>query len=98
MSSQSSESDNRKVYSKCGKYIYHICIIDYLQTYNMHKKLEKFAKRVFLFAKGNELSTNPPDFYCKRFQDFVKEKILLTQNQQILKNSFKHLYIDEQTK
>jgi hypothetical protein len=27
-----------------GKYIYHLGIIDYLQDYNIEKKLENFAK------------------------------------------------------
>ena len=33
--------------SKCGKYIYHFCIIDYLQSFTVAKKGEIFFKTVF---------------------------------------------------
>ena len=37
---------NRHRYlSKCGKYIYHVGIIDYLQDYNFEKKAENFYKQ-----------------------------------------------------
>jgi hypothetical protein len=30
--------------SKCGKYVYHIGIIDYLSTFRMKKQMEVWAK------------------------------------------------------
>lgn len=38
------EGNRHKFLSKCGRYIYHIGIIDYLQDFNFDKKLENFLK------------------------------------------------------
>lgn len=46
-----------------GNYIYHISIIDYLQTYSLSKRSELILKTVFWNAKPEELSSIPPDKY-----------------------------------
>lgn len=40
-------SNRRVCQSKCGKYIYHFCIIDYLQSFTITKRGEIFFKTVF---------------------------------------------------
>ena len=69
------KGNRRLCLSKCGKYIYHICIIDYLQTFNLAKRGEIFLKTVFENAKANTLSAIDPDRYASRFIDFMKSKV-----------------------
>ena len=38
------EGSRHKFLSSCGRYIYHIGIIDYLQDFNVDKKLENLLK------------------------------------------------------
>ena len=38
------EGSRHKFLSTCGRFIYHIGIIDYLQDFNFDKKLENFLK------------------------------------------------------
>ena len=38
------EGSRHKFLSQCGRFIYHIGIIDYLQDFNFDKKLENFLK------------------------------------------------------
>lgn len=52
--------------SKCGKFIYHLAIIDYLQDFNMDKRLENMIK-TFINKGGAEISAIPPKRYCHRY-------------------------------
>ena len=74
--------DERKnvgiVYSLCGKFIYHILIIDYLQAFGYFKKVEFYAKRIFTSAKGTELSSIDPKNYGERFIKFMKTVVFNT--------------------
>lgn len=47
----------QQILSSNGNYIYHISIIDYLQKYNMQKRLEHCYKHVILGAKSDEISS-----------------------------------------
>jgi len=38
------DGGRHKFLSRCGRYIYHVGIIDYLQDYNFDKKIENFLK------------------------------------------------------
>ena len=60
------------IHSKCGKFIYHICIIDYLVKFDNYKKLEILYKRVAQNAKVSELSAMDPIAYQQRFWKFFK--------------------------
>lgn len=42
-------------------------IIDILQEWNFHKRLERFFKVYFRFQDKNGLSAVAPDFYAQRF-------------------------------
>mmetsp|Transcript_63956 Transcript_63956/g.106340 ORF Transcript_63956/g.106340 Transcript_63956/m.106340 type:complete len:835 (-) Transcript_63956:332-2836(-) len=58
-----------------GAKYYSIGIIDWLQAYNLRKKLEYFIKR-YLLCKGPGISVAPPDRYAKRFiEDMVHLRI-----------------------
>ena len=61
-----------------GKRVYHIAIIDYLQEWNMQKKLERFTKTVLLGKDGPTLSAIEPEAYATRFRSFV-EKYVITE-------------------
>ena len=59
-----------------GNRVYHISIIDYLQTWNLHKKLERLTKTVFLGKDGQNLSAVDPNVYASRFTDFVLQNVI----------------------
>ena len=49
--SYESQKNKRLINSSCNRYIYHVCIIDYIQTFNYMKKGEIILKTVFKNAK-----------------------------------------------
>ena len=59
-----------------GKRVYHIAIIDYLQEWNLSKKLERFSKTILLGKDGPTLSAIEPEAYAARFSSFVEKNIL----------------------
>ena len=74
--------------SKCGKYIYHIAVIDYLCDYNLDKKLENFVKTKKLSKENaQKISAVPPKDYAKRFVNFMNREVIINEsNQKILIN------------
>ena len=58
-----------------GDYYLHFSIIDYLQKWNLNKKLERFSKTVFLNKDGEKLSAIEPNKYAKRFVNFMEDKL-----------------------
>jgi len=50
-----------------------IGVIDILQSYRMSKKLEHFWKS--LVHDGDNISVHRPDFYAKRFQSFLFDRV-----------------------
>ena len=63
---------NRK---KNPKYVHHLGIIDYLQTYTLEKKMERFFKS--FQATKEEMSVAPPDIYFKRFNKFIRDQVIV---------------------
>ena len=57
--------------------VYHIAIIDYLQEWNLNKKLERFTKTVLLGKDKQTLSAIEPEQYSKRFRNFMEKNVLL---------------------
>ena len=74
------EGSRHKFLSKCGRFIYHIGIIDYLQDFNMDKKLENFAKYTVL-RHGSGISAVPPPQYAERFLRFMRDYVVIDQKQ-----------------
>jgi hypothetical protein len=83
----------RKYMSKCGKFIYHIGIIDYLQPFRIMRKLEIYYKTKILKAKANEISSINPESYASRFELFMRNNIFYNPNYKFLE-----FIIDAKTK
>ena len=62
--------------SSSGRYIYHLAIIDYLQDFNIEKKLENKLK-VIINKQGAEISAIAPSGYFDRYLKFMKEKVII---------------------
>lgn len=83
--SRSSNYTDGKIFSACGRYIYHVSIIDYLQKYNLQKKLERLAKESVRKMtcqncskqsdSNNDLSVVNPAKYRKRFLKFCRREV-----------------------
>lgn len=74
------QGNRHKFLSRCGRYIYHIGIIDYLQDYHIEKKFENFLKfRVLM--KGAGISAVPPCDYAERFLRFMRDHVIIDQKQ-----------------
>ena len=65
--------------SSCGRFIYRIGIIDYLQSYNMAKRAENFIKTRLLFKGDGDggISAVPPEAYAKRFMHSMRGKVII---------------------
>ena len=58
-------------------YLYHMGVIDYLQDFNLNKKLEnKFKSQI---KDGDYISAVPPPWYAKRFIEFMCNNVLINQ-------------------
>lgn len=66
--------------STCGKYIYHMAIIDYLQEFNLEKWGESRLKIWVLRRPPTLISAVDPDLYRKRFIQFMKTEVLIERN------------------
>lgn len=55
---------------------YHFSIIDYLQEWNMSKKMERLGKGILHRNIYNQLSAVPPNQYQARFQKFMSESVI----------------------
>ena len=58
------------------KRVYHVGIIDFLQLWDWNKYAEAKAKSIFQGKDSKLISAVPPDYYQKRFADFMNEKVL----------------------
>jgi len=68
-----------KYISQNGRYIYHIAIIDYLQAFNLEKRLENLIK-VWLYNREEyKISAVAPEMYCHRFFKFMKDNVIINQ-------------------
>lgn len=57
-------------------------IIDILQPYNVRKFLESKVKKII--TVGGEISATDPEYYAKRFREFLSSVIIIhTQKQTI---------------
>lgn len=75
------EYDARQIRSVCGRYIYHVSIIDYLQKYDLNKKLERLYKCSVLALKGehrdtfNMISCVEPKKYKDRLYQSLSKQV-----------------------
>lgn len=68
----------RRANTVVGPSIYYFGMIDILQTWNMDKKLERFAKTKLLGKDTEGLSATPPTAYCDRFKRKMGEILSVT--------------------
>ena len=61
--------------NKDETYSLHLSIIDYLQKWNLNKKVERFSKTVFLNKNGDKLSAIEPNRYATRFINFIEANL-----------------------
>ena len=64
--------------SENGDYIYIIGIIDYLQKYNLKKKVEHCLKAIIYGKDKNMISAVEPTFYGIRFNEFMTKNVFIT--------------------
>ena len=87
MSRNQRAEDRHKFYSKCGKYIYHISIIDYLTDFNFSKKFEHFFK-VYVKRKDKlNISAVNPKRYSERFINFINREVIINEKANIVLNN-----------
>lgn len=58
-----------------GDKIYHIAVIDYIQEWNLKKKVERFYKTKIRGLDAKELSAIEPEQYADRFLNFMEVKV-----------------------
>jgi 1-phosphatidylinositol-4-phosphate 5-kinase len=70
--------DSRNRFTSSDNQVYHFGIIDFLQDWNLQKKIERQYKLAFKLKKGNssDLSAVAPEVYQKRFSDFLSKHVL----------------------
>ena len=55
--------------------IYHVAIIDYLQSWTFNKKMERLLKTQVKGKDGGQLSAIEPNLYATRFKLFMETYI-----------------------
>ena len=66
--------------SDCGRYIYNLAIIDYLQAYDFEKHGEHLIK-VWLYRRdGSLISACNPNPYARRYLSFMREHVVINQS------------------
>ena len=73
--------------SKCGRYVYHIAIIDFLTQFNFAKKAERWFKINVKRRNGKQLSALPPEKYQERFVEFMCQNVFVNENENIVYTS-----------
>ena len=59
------------------KFIYHVAVIDYLQSFNFEKSLESKFKTTILNRKEDLISAIDPMPYAKRFMRFMGQEVFV---------------------
>ena len=86
------EQNEGGMYNYNGSKIYFWGVIDILTEYNTKKKLEHFIKRL---KYGNKISCVPPEFYAKRFWDFICNLIVTVDEYNSIAKNFHKNIIDD---
>ena len=66
--------------STCGRYIYHIAIIDYLTEFNLGKKAESYLKVVVFNNREILVSAVNPLLYAERFMKFMSKEVIINED------------------
>jgi hypothetical protein len=79
--------DRHRFKSTCGRYVYHISVIDFLTRFNFSKKVESWYKTTIKNKKKELVSCVPPELYSKRFIDFMNKQVIVNENRNLEKNT-----------
>jgi hypothetical protein len=74
--SVSGEVPYHPVFQDESEQIYHLGIIDYLQTWDYHKKTERMSKILLHSHIQDTVSALPSKRYQKRFADFMQKHVI----------------------
>lgn len=75
-SCQVSSAKRNIIVSTDGTKVYHLGIIDYLQKWNLRKKIERLVKSCVAKDRFYSLAAAPPRLYGNRFFQFIKKHVL----------------------
>lgn len=65
----------------------HFGIIDYLQEWNINKKVEALYKHHFKRKNKDKISAIPPEPYQQRFCQFIEDNILVSKKKSKIRRS-----------
>eukprot|EP00352_Strombidinopsis_acuminata_P006813 CAMPEP_0176367834 /NCGR_PEP_ID=MMETSP0126-20121128/22177_1 /TAXON_ID=141414 ORGANISM="Strombidinopsis acuminatum, Strain SPMC142" /NCGR_SAMPLE_ID=MMETSP0126 /ASSEMBLY_ACC=CAM_ASM_000229 /LENGTH=106 /DNA_ID=CAMNT_0017725853 /DNA_START=195 /DNA_END=515 /DNA_ORIENTATION=- len=73
---QKEEEQNKYAFnSRNNELKYHISVIDFMQSWDTNKKLERFTKTKILGKSAKGLSAVPPKEYFTRFNNFMRNSV-----------------------
>jgi hypothetical protein len=72
-----SQKSRNEFISNDGITLYHLGIIDFLQTWNLSKKFERTFKQMALKKDPKLISAMEPLAYAARFQRFVSQEVFI---------------------
>jgi Na+-transporting NADH:ubiquinone oxidoreductase subunit NqrF len=75
------ENESKKFLSTCGKYTYHVAIIDYLTDWNWQKRTESFYKNKILQRNLDLMSAVEPNKYADRFKNFMRNEVFINEEE-----------------
>lgn len=68
-----------RFHSSCGRYVYHIAVIDFLTRFNLAKRMESFYKVTIKNNKPENVSCVEPIRYAKRFTKFILRQVIVNE-------------------
>ena len=68
-------NNTNRYFVPSNRSVIHLGIIDYLQDFNINKKLEMKYKKMQVKDYKQEVAAVPAIIYGKRFQDFLKTRV-----------------------
>ena len=74
---EENQGNQHRYISSCGRYIYNLAIIDYLQSYDLEKHGEHLLKVWIYRRDGTLISACPPNPYARRYLHFMREHVLI---------------------
>lgn len=82
------EKSRHTFLSNCGRYAYHIAIIDYLTEWNFMKQIESFWKVSIKNNKDVLVSAVNHELYASRFIKFINSEVITNEEEEKLSTSY----------
>ena len=79
---EENQGNQHRYISSCGRYIYNLAIIDYLQSYDFEKWGEHQLKVWIYRRDGSLISACNPNPYARRYLHFMREFVIINQLKQ----------------